>query len=67
MKTTIGTFVVAMGLMLTGCATSDRQDLGMVAGGILGGVAGHELSGGNTAGTVAGAVGGAYIGNKLAK
>jgi len=57
--------ILTVGL-LTGCTTSQRQDTGMVAGGVLGGVAGSALSGGNTAATIAGAVGGGYVGRELA-
>lgn len=47
---------------LTACK---REDVGMVAGGVVGGAAGHALTN-SPVGTVAGAVGGAYIGRQLA-
>lgn len=50
---------------LTACTSSERKDVGMVAGGVVGGVAGNALTGGSTAGTVVGAVGGAYVGRKV--
>lgn len=53
--------------VLSGCKGFERQDAGLVAGGVIGGVAGHELTGGSALGTVGGAVGGAYLGRQLTK
>ncbi|RDI48579.1 glycine zipper 2TM domain-containing protein [Aquicella lusitana] len=61
---TLGTLVLAASLAGAAC---QRQDVGMVAGGVVGGAAGHELTGGSALGTVAGAVGGAYVGRELAR
>ncbi|OGT35527.1 MAG: hypothetical protein A3F11_11480 [Gammaproteobacteria bacterium RIFCSPHIGHO2_12_FULL_37_14] len=51
---------------LAACTSSQRKDVGMVAGGVVGGVAGSALTHGSTAGTIVGAVGGGYIGRQLA-
>lgn len=57
--------VIILSTSLIACTTSQRKDVGMVAGGVIGGVAGSALTKGSTAGTIAGAVGGGYIGRQL--
>ncbi|OGT59610.1 MAG: hypothetical protein A3F14_03030 [Gammaproteobacteria bacterium RIFCSPHIGHO2_12_FULL_43_28] len=61
---TCATAVIIVGLSGASC---QRQDMGMVAGGVVGGAAGHAITGGSAAGTIVGAVGGAYVGRELAR
>jgi osmotically inducible lipoprotein OsmB len=49
--------------LLSAC---QRQDEGMVAGGVVGGVAGSALTGGSALGTGIGVLGGAVVGRSLA-
>lgn len=64
-KTIVAITLVASAVGLTACTQSQRQDTGMVAGGVLGGVAGSALSHGNTAATIGGAVVGGYVGRQV--
>lgn len=50
--------------LLTAC---QRQDVGMVSGGVIGGVAGSAITGGSAVGTGIGVVGGALAGRELAR
>lgn len=59
--------IVGFTTLSIGCSNVDRQDMGLIAGGVAGGAAGSVLTGGNALGTVGGAVGGAFLGNQLAK
>lgn len=61
----IGTLFIAF--FISGCTTSQRQDVGIVGGAVVGGIAGNAISGGNAAGTIAGAAVGGVVGNELAK
>ncbi len=60
------TAICLLSFSLAACTSSQRQDTGMIAGGVVGGVAGSALTGGSTAGTIVGAVGGGYVGRQLA-
>jgi osmotically inducible lipoprotein OsmB len=57
--------LIATVLSLSACNTSQRKDVGMVAGGVVGGVAGSALTHGSPAGAIVGAVGGAFVGRSL--
>lgn len=59
--------IVLFACLAIGCSTtSDRRNVGMVAGGVVGGVAGSAITGGSTAGTIVGAVGGGLVGRSVA-
>lgn len=59
--------IVFFSCLAIGCSTtSDRKNVGMVAGGVVGGVAGSAITGGSTAGTIVGAVGGGVVGRSVA-
>lgn len=66
-KSLLNCTILALALALAGCnsdGTINKQDVGLVGGGVAGGALGHAL-GGNTVSTVGGAVGGAYLGSKV--
>jgi len=58
---------VMLALTLTSCASWNRQDTGMLAGGVVGGVAGNVLTGGSAVGTGVGALGGAFVGREMSR
>ncbi len=67
MKRFFTVLILCLSLALAaGCTTSQKKDVGMVAGGVVGGVAGSALTGGSAAGAIVGAVGGAYVGRQIA-
>ena len=55
--------VLVAGTLLAGC---EREDVGMVLGGVAGGAIGSAITDNNAVGTIAGSVGGAYLGRKIA-
>lgn len=68
MKKLISISIIFVTLLLSACSgTTSRQDVGMVAGGVVGGVAVGALTHGNPVGAVAGAIGGGLVGRELAQ
>lgn len=71
MKTTqrysVGALVVAVAVVLGGCAGMTRQEQGTAAGAVIGGVAGNVVGGGGVLGTAAGAAVGGVIGHEATK
>lgn len=63
----ISVTTIALALLLGGCTSSQRQDVGIAGGAVIGGVAGNALTGGSAAGTVVGAAVGGVAGNELSK
>jgi hypothetical protein len=54
-------------LMASLLGACQRQDVGMVAGGVAGAAAGNVLTNGSAIGTGVGAIGGAYAGRVLSQ
>lgn len=61
------TLICSILLSLSVLTACQRQDVGLVSGGVIGGVAGNAITGGSAIGTGIGAVGGALVGRELAK
>ncbi len=59
--------IIASSLLVSGCDTAQRKNVGMVTGGVVGGVAGNAITGGSAAGTIVGAVGGGFVGRQIAQ
>lgn len=56
-------------VMLAGCATGPKEEVGMMIGGVLGGVLGHQVGSGSgrAAATILGAVAGGAIGSSVGR
>lgn len=68
MKTVAGSAAVAIfAVMLAGCSTFGKQNVGIAAGGATGAIVGSALFDGSPVGIAAGAIGGALAGNAIAK
>jgi len=63
------TCLAALGLLLAGCESVSKQDVGAVTGGALGGVLGSTVGQGNgkTVAIIAGTLGGALLGGAIGK
>lgn len=59
--------ILVLALALSGCTSSQRQDVGIAGGAVAGGIIGNAVTGGSAAGTIVGAGAGALGGNYLAK
>jgi surface antigen len=64
-----GAAVLAMltSLLITGCATTDKETMGTVLGGALGGLIGHQVDDGGAGGIVVGALAGALVGKMIGR
>lgn len=59
--------IVLSAVVLSGCSTFGKQNVGIAAGGVTGALVGSAISGGSGIGIAAGAIGGALAGNAIAK
>ncbi len=59
--------IVLSAIVLSGCSTFGKQNVGIAAGGVSGALVGSAISGGSGIGIAAGAIGGALAGNAIAK
>lgn len=66
-STLMSVVTIALALLLGGCTSGQRQDVGIAGGAVVGGVAGNALTGGSAAGTVVGAAVGGVAGNELSR
>ena len=65
-NTAVPALMIALALVLGGCAGMTAQEKGIATGAVIGGVAGSAVGGG-VLGTAAGAAVGGVIGNEVVK
>ena len=67
------TMMLLLSICLVGCDNMDKQDVGVITGGVVGGLVGSRFGGGNgqvlaaVGGAIAGAAIGGWIGNSMDK
>lgn len=59
--------IAALVVTLGGCASAEKQDIGMVIGAVVGGLIGHEIDDGGATGAAIGAAAGAVIGGMIGR
>jgi surface antigen len=69
MKLLTALLVLALSLIVSGCATGPKEEVGMIIGGVLGGVLGSQIGSGRgrTTATVIGALAGSAIGGSIGR
>lgn len=63
----VAVLATAFPLLVTGCATTDKETMGTVLGGAVGAWIGHRVDHGGTGGVVAGALAGALVGKMIGR
>jgi surface antigen len=67
MSSKLSLSIIALSLGLTGCASMNNEDAGVIAGGIAGGILGSQIGGGSgqVVATGIGVLAGSYLGGRV--